>query len=179
MEAQTETNPAADAAVQADAPPKQGDAIDIGIDAQDRDDISQAMSRMLADSFTLYLRTHGFHWNVEGPMFNTLHVMFMEQYTELWNALDEIAERIRALGFYAPGTAQHMAKFASIQEIDDQPDAMKMVQLLVQGNEACARTAREVLKTADDGGDEPTVDLMTQRLQVHEKNAWMLRSLLK
>lgn len=156
-----------------------GDAIDIGIAEPNREQIAQGLSRMLADSFTLYLRTHGFHWNVEGPMFNTLHAMFMEQYTELWNALDEIAERIRALGFPAPGTSALFGQLSSISEIEGQPDAMSMVRLLMQGHEACARTARDVLHIADEGGDEPTVDLMTQRLQVHEKTAWMLRSMLK
>lgn len=168
-----------EAGKQPDVPPMHGDSIDIGIGEPQRERIAQGLSRMLADSFTLYLRTHNFHWNVEGPMFNTLHAMFMEQYTELWNALDEIAERIRALGFPAPGTSAMFGQLSSIREVEGQPEALSMVRLLVQGHEACARTARDVLRVADEGGDEPTVDLLTQRLQVHEKTAWMLRSTLK
>lgn len=153
--------------------------IDIGIADKDREKIAHGLSRVLADTYALYLKTHNFHWNVEGPMFNTLHLMFMEQYTELWNALDTIAERIRALGYPAPGTYKAFAKLASIEETDGVPEAMEMVRLLVKGHEAVARTVRDTFAVADKGGDESTVDLLTQRLQVHEKTAWMLRSLLK
>jgi starvation-inducible DNA-binding protein len=158
-----------------------GDApvIDIGIAQKDREKIAAGLSQLLADTFGLYLKSHSFHWNIEGPMFNTLHLMFMEQYTELWNALDAIAERIRSLGFPAPGTGSEFAKLSSVEETSGVPEAMEMVRLLVKGHEAVARTAREVFPVAEKGGDESTVDLLTQRLQVHEKTAWMLRSLLK
>lgn len=155
--------------------------IDIGISANDRKKIAEGLSRFLADSFTLYLKTHNFHWNVTGPMFNTLHVMFEGQYTEQWTALDETAERIRALGFNAPGSYAEFIKLTSIVEepgLTDTADWREMVRQLVAGNEAVCRTARKVLKTADAAGDDPTTDLMTQRLNIHEKNAWMLRSLL-
>jgi starvation-inducible DNA-binding protein len=154
-------------------------AIDIGIDAKDREKVAEALARLLADTYTLYLKTHSFHWNVEGPMFNTLHLMFMEQYTELWNALDEIAERIRSLGYPAPGSYKAFARLASIEETDGVPEAMAMVHELVKGHEAVARTARAAFAPAEKAGDESTADLLTQRLQVHEKTAWMLRSLLK
>lgn len=154
-------------------------AIDIGIDAKDRAKIADGLSRVLADTYTLYLATHNFHWNVEGPMFNTLHLMFMEQYTELWNALDEIAERIRALGFPAPGGYKAFGKLTSIDEPEGVPEAMDMVAILVRGHEAVARTARGVFPAVESAGDESTADLLTQRLQIHEKTAWMLRSLLK
>ncbi|QSX78498.1 Dps family protein [Agrilutibacter solisilvae] len=157
-------------------------AIDIGIKGPDRKKIADGLSRFLADSFTLYLKTHNFHWNVTGPMFNALHIMFEGQYNEQWVALDETAERIRALGFNAPGSYVEFTRLTSIAEergLTDTAEWREMVRQLVVGNEAVARTAREVLKTADAGGDDPTVDLMTQRLQVHEKNAWMLRSLLQ
>ena len=154
-------------------------AIDIGIPESDRRKIAEGLSRLLADTYGLYLKTHSFHWNVEGPMFNTLHLMFMEQYTELWNALDAIAERIRSLGYPAPGTYAEFARLSKIEDTEGVPDAMTMVALLVRGHETVARTAREVFKAADKGGDESTADLLTQRLQVHEKTAWMLRSLLK
>jgi starvation-inducible DNA-binding protein len=157
-------------------------AIDIGISGSDRKKIAEGLSRFLADSFTLYLKTHNFHWNVTGPMFNTLHVMFEGQYNEQWMALDETAERIRALGFNAPGAYREFMKLTSITEepgLTDTADWREMVRQLVVGNEAVARSARKVLKTAEAGGDDPSVDLMTQRLQVHEKNAWMLRSLLQ
>ncbi|MBL8267947.1 MAG: DNA starvation/stationary phase protection protein, partial [Steroidobacter sp.] len=137
------------------------------------------LAKVLADTYSLYLKTHNFHWNVEGPMFNTLHLMFMEQYTELWNALDAIAERIRSLGYPAPGTYSQFAKLTSIEETEGVPDALEMVRLLVAGHEAVARTARATFPAAEKGGDESTADLLTQRLQVHEKTAWMLRSLLK
>jgi starvation-inducible DNA-binding protein len=153
--------------------------IDIGIARDDRAAIAAGLGRVLADTYTLYLQTHNFHWNVEGPMFNTLHLMFMEQYTELWNALDSLAERIRALGFPAPGTYAAFAKLASIEEVEGVPAALDMVRRLVAGHEAVARTARAVFPVAEQGGDESTVDLLTQRLQIHEKTAWMLRSLLK
>jgi starvation-inducible DNA-binding protein len=156
--------------------------IDIGISGGDRKKIAEGLARCLSDSFTLYLKTHNFHWNVTGSMFNTLHTMFETQYNEQWMALDETAERIRALGFNAPGSYAEFIRLTSIPEepgLSDTADWREMVRQLVVGNEAVARTARKVLKTADDAGDDPTVDLMTQRLQVHEKNAWMLRSLLQ
>lgn len=153
--------------------------IDMGINAKDREKIANGLSRVLADSYTLYLKTHSFHWNVEGPMFNTLHVMFMGQYTELWTALDLIAERVRSLGYYAPGTYAALGKLSSIEETEGVPEAMEMVRLLVKGHESVARTAREAFKSAEKAGDQATADLLTQRLQVHEKTAWMLRSMLK
>jgi starvation-inducible DNA-binding protein len=154
-------------------------AIDIGIDAKDREKVAEALSRLLADSYGLYLKTHNFHWNVEGPMFNTLHLMFMEQYTELWNALDVIAERIRSLGHLAPGSYKAFARLTSIEDSDGVPEAMAMVRELVKGHEAVARTARAAFAPVEKAGDESSADLLTQRLQVHEKTAWMLRSLLK
>jgi starvation-inducible DNA-binding protein len=153
--------------------------IDIGIKTRDREKIAQGLSRVLADTYTLYLKTHNFHWNVEGPMFNTLHLMFMEQYTELWNALDLIAERIRALGFPAPATYKQFTELSSIEETEGVPDAMDMVRLLVTGHEAVSRTVRAAFPAAEKAGDESTCDLYTQRLNIHEKTAWMLRSLLK
>lgn len=154
--------------------------IDIGITTGDRKKTADGLSRFLADSYTLYLKTHNFHWNVTGPMFNTLHLMFEGQYTEEWTALDAIAERIRALGYRAPGSYAEFVKLGSIADDADvdATDWREMVRQLVSGNEAVCRTARKVLKTADDAGDDPTVDLLTQRLNIHEKNAWMLRSLL-
>jgi starvation-inducible DNA-binding protein len=153
--------------------------IDIGISEEQRADIAEGLSRLLADSYTLYLMTHNFHWNVAGPMFNTLHVMFMQQYTEQWTALDAIAERIRALGFPAPGTYNEFARLASIEEVPGAPKAMDMVRLLVAAQEAAARTARRLLPHAEEANDQPTLDLLAQRLGVHEKTAWMLRSLLE
>ena len=153
--------------------------IDTGISAKDRSAIAGGLSRLLADTYVLYLKTHGFHWNVEGPMFQTLHQMFMTQYTETWNAIDPIAERIRALGHYAPGSSQQYGKLASIKESAGVPRAEKMIRELIEGQEAVARTARSVLPLADKANDQPTLDLLTQRLDIHEKNAWMLRSLLK
>ena len=153
--------------------------INIGIDEKDRRKIADGLSRLLADNYSLYLKTHNFHWNVTGPMFQTLHVMFMEQYNELWMALDEIAERIRALGFPAPGTNSEFARLTSIAETPGVPDAKEMVRLLVEGHEAVARTARKVFPAVEKANDQPTMDLLTQRLQVHEKTAWMLRSLLE
>ena len=153
--------------------------IDIGIGEKDRQEIAAGLSRLLADNFTLYLKTHNFHWNVTGPMFQTLHVMFMEQYNELWLALDQIAERIRALGFPAPGTNSEFVRLTSIEETAGVPEAREMVRLLVQGHEAVARTARKIFPAVEKANDQPTMDLLTQRLQVHEKTAWMLRSLLE
>ena len=155
-------------------------AIDIGIAAGDRRKIAEGLGHVLADAFTLYLKTHNFHWNITGAMFNSLHVMFEGQYTEEWTALDAVAERIRALGYRAPGSYAEFAKLSSIEDaaVADDSDWREMVRQLVLGNEAVCRTARKVLKTADNAGDDPTVDLMTQRMQIHEKNAWMLRSLL-
>jgi starvation-inducible DNA-binding protein len=153
--------------------------IDTGIPPAQRAAVVQGLSRLLADTYMVYLKTHSFHWNVEGPMFQTLHLMFMEQYTETWNAIDLIAERIRSLGEYAPGTYREYARLARVKETDGVPKAEEMVRLLIEGQEAIVRTAREVLPLADEAKDEPTLDLLTQRMQVHEKNAWMLRSLLK
>jgi starvation-inducible DNA-binding protein len=153
--------------------------IDIGIGEADRKRISAGLSSLLADSYTVYLQTHNFHWNVTGPMFQTLHVLFMEQYTELWNALDPIAERVRSLGFPAPGTYRQFAKLSSIKEVDGAPTATDMIRILVSGQEAVARTARKVFAAAEAANDQPTSDLLTQRMQIHEKNAWMLRSLLE
>ena len=154
-------------------------AIEIGIPADQRQEIADGLARLLADTYVLYGKTHGFHWNVTGPMFNTLHLMFMEQYTELWNALDVIAERIRALGVLAPHGGSTLAKLASIPEADQQPAALEMVRELVSGHEAVARTARSLYPLVQAAGDEPSADLLTQRLQIHEKTAWMLRSLLE
>nr|MBL8409688.1 DNA starvation/stationary phase protection protein [Dechloromonas sp.] len=153
--------------------------MDIGINKKDREKIADGLSHLLADSFTLYLKTHNFHWNVTGPMFNTLHVMFMEQYTEQWNALDLIAERIRALGIAAPGTFAEFAKLTVIEESQGKLPAEKKIAQLVAGQEAVIRTARGVFAAVDKAGDQPTADLLTQRMQIHEKNAWMLRSLLE
>lgn len=154
-------------------------AIDIGISPEDRKNIADGLSRVLADTYTVYLRTHNFHWNVTGPMFQTLHLMFMTQYNELWTATDLIAERIRALGFPAPGTYSAFGKLTSIKEVDGVPKAQDMIRLLVEGNEAVARTARSVFPIVEKANDQPTADLLTQRMQVHEKTAWMLRSLLE
>ncbi|KPK07940.1 MAG: ferritin [Betaproteobacteria bacterium SG8_39] len=153
--------------------------MDTGISAKHRASIANGLSRVLADTYVLYLKTHNFHWNVEGPMFQTLHQMFMDQYTEAWNAIDPIAERIRALGHYAPGSYRQFAKLASIKESEGVPKAGKMVRELIAGQEAVARTARAALPLAERANDQPTLDLLTQRLNSHEKNAWMLRALLK
>jgi len=154
--------------------------INIGIGEKDRAAIAQGLSRLLADTYTLYLTTHNFHWNVTGPMFNTLHVMFMTQYTELWAAVDPVAERIRSLGHPAPGSYAQFGKLASVPDAPaTPPKALEMVRILVQGHEAVARTARSLFPVADKAGDEPTADLLTQRLTVHEQTAWMLRSLLE
>ncbi|MFN8791005.1 MAG: Dps family protein [Bdellovibrionales bacterium] len=152
--------------------------LNTGIPKDDRKKIADHLSKLLADSYVLYLKTHNFHWNVEGPMFTTLHNMFMEQYTELWTALDLIAERIRAIGHYAPGSYKQFAKMTSIEESETVPRAEEMVRQLLQGHEAIARTAREGVAAAEKGHDEATLDLLTQRIQLHEKTAWMLRSLL-
>ncbi len=153
--------------------------MDIGIKEQDRKNIAQGLSHLLADTYTLYLKTHYFHWNVTGPMFNTLHLMFETQYNELALAVDLIAERIRSLDVYAPGTYRDFAKLTSIKESESVPKAQVMIAELVAGHEAVCRTARSVFPSADAASDEATADLLTQRLQVHEKTAWMLRSLLE
>jgi starvation-inducible DNA-binding protein len=154
--------------------------IDIGISDLDRAAIASGLSKLLADTYTLYLTTHNFHWNVTGPMFNTLHAMFMEQYTELWNAVDPVAERIRSLGDPAPGSYAQFGKLASIKDAPSTPPkAMEMVRILVEGHEGVAKTARKIFPIADEAADQPTADLLTQRLDVHEKTAWMLRSLLE
>ncbi|MEX6723426.1 Dps family protein [Parapedomonas caeni] len=152
--------------------------IDIGISEEQRQATAEGLSRLLADTYTLYLKTHNYHWNVTGPMFNALHAMFMTQYTELSVAVDDIAERIRALGQFAPGSYAAYARLSSIQEEQDVPNAEDMIRNLVRGNEAVARTARSVFPIAEAAGDEPTCDLLTQRMQVAEKTAWMLRSML-
>jgi starvation-inducible DNA-binding protein len=153
--------------------------IDIGIDANKREAIAGGLSRVLADTYTLYLKTHNFHWNVTGPMFQTLHLMFETQYNELALAVDLIAERIRALGLPAPGTYKQFAQLSSIKEDDGVPKSQDMIGRLVEGHETVARTAREIFKLAEGASDQPTCDLLTQRMQVHEKTAWMLRSLLE
>jgi starvation-inducible DNA-binding protein len=152
--------------------------INTGIAAEDRSTIAEGLSRLLADTYTLYLKTHSFHWNVTGPMFQTLHTMFEQQYTELWGALDEVAERIRSLGLPAPGSYRAFAKLTSIAEEEGVPEAKEMIRQLVAGHEAVAKTARSIFPAADAGQDEVTADLLTQRMNVHEKTAWMLRSLL-
>jgi starvation-inducible DNA-binding protein len=153
--------------------------IDIGISQADRTEIAEGLARVLADSYTLYLKTHNYHWNVTGPMFQTLHLMFEQHYNELALAVDEIAERIRALGAKAPGTYREFGELSSIEEDADAPEATEMIRRLVRGHEAVARTARSVFPVVQRASDEPTADLLTQRLQVHEKTAWMLRSLLE
>ena len=157
-----------------------GTRINIGISEADRTAIAAGLSKLLADTYTLYLTTHNFHWNVTGPMFNSLHAMFMVQYTELWNAVDPIAERIRSLGVAAPGS---YAQFGSLTSLKDAPTsppkAMDMLRILVEGHEAVARTARSIFPLADAANDEPTADLLTQRLTIHEQTAWMLRSSLE
>ena len=155
-------------------------SINIGISDKDRAAIAAGLARLLADTYTLYLTTHNFHWNVTGPMFNTLHTMFMAQYTELWTAVDPVAERIRSLGHPAPGSYAQFGALASIPDAPSTPPkALAMVKILVEGHEAVARTARSIFPLADKAGDEPTADLLTQRLTVHEQTAWMLRSLLE
>ena len=152
----------------------------IGISEKDRGSIAAGLSKLLAETYTLYLTTHNFHWNVTGPMFNSLHAMFMAQYTELWNAVDPIAERIRSLGHAAPGSYAQFAKLSGLPDAPAAPPkAMKMVELLMLGHEAVARTARSLFPLVDKAGDEPSADLLTQRLTVHEQAAWMLRSLME
>ncbi len=153
--------------------------IDIGISDADRQEIAHGLSRVLADTYSLYLKTHNYHWNVVGPMFNTLHLMFEVQYNELALAVDLVAERIRALGERAPASYREFAALSSVPEDDDHPDAMAMIARLVEGQEAVARTAREVFPIVERANDQPTADLLTQRMQVHEKTAWMLRSMLE
>jgi starvation-inducible DNA-binding protein len=153
--------------------------IDNGISEKDRKAIATGLNHLLADTYTLYLMTHNFHWNVKGPMFNTLHLMFETQYNELALAVDLIAERIRALGYPAPGTYSEFVQLSSIKEVKGQPKAEVMIKHLVDGQEAVTRTARSLFPVVDKASDEPTADLLTQRMQLHEKNAWMLRSLLE
>lgn len=153
--------------------------IDIGIDEKDRKEIAAGLSRLLADTYTLYLKTHNFHWNVTGPMFQTLHLMFETQYNELALAVDQIAERIRALGFPAPASYREFVELTSIQEERGVLSAEKMIELLVHGQEAVVRTARSIFPLVDRVHDAPTTDLLTQRMQAHEKAAWMLRSLIQ
>ena len=153
-------------------------AIDIGISEAQRKEIAAGLSRLLADSYTLYLKTHNFHWNVTGPMFQTLHLMFETHYTELATAVDVIAERIRALDVYAPGSYKQFASLTSIKEADTVPDATEMIRQLISGHESVVKTARSIFPVAEEASDEPTCDLLTQRMQLHEKTAWMLRSLL-
>ena len=154
-------------------------AVDIGIAEKERKKIADGLSHLLADTYTLYLKTHNYHWNVEGPMFQTLHTMFELQYTELALAVDLIAERIRALGHYAPGSYAQYAKLSSIKEVTGVPGAQDMIKDLVKGNEAVSKTARALFPVVDKSSDEPTADLLTQRMQLHEKTAWMLRSMLE
>jgi starvation-inducible DNA-binding protein len=152
--------------------------VNIGIEENDRREIVEGLSRLLADTYTLYLKTHNYHWNVTGPMFQTLHLMFEGQYNELALAVDLIAERIRALGFPAPGTYAEFARLSSIKEEEGVPAAEAMIRKLVEGQESVVRTARSIFPTVERASDEPTADLLTQRMQIHEKTAWMLRSLL-
>jgi starvation-inducible DNA-binding protein len=152
--------------------------IDIGIEKKDREAIADGLSKVLADTYVLYLKTHGYHWNVTGPMFNSLHLMFETQYNELWTAMDEIAERIRALGLFAPGSGGEFAKLAQIKEAGGVPKAEEMIADLAKGHERLAKTAREAFKAAEESDDDPTMDLLTQRMQASEKTAWMLRSML-
>lgn len=153
--------------------------INIGMKEEQRKQIADGLSRLLADTYTLYLKTHNFHWNVKGPQFSQLHLLFEQHYTELATAVDEVAERIRALGFPAPGTYAAFSKLSTIKEEEGVPKAEEMIRLLVQGQEAVVRTARSIFPVVEEAGDEPSADLLTQRMQVHEKNAWMLRSLLE
>ncbi len=153
--------------------------INIGIDTKNREQIAGALSKVLADTYTLYMKTHNFHWNVKGPMFQTLHLMFEQHYNELWLAVDAVAERNRALGFPAPGTYKQFVALSSIKEDDGVPKAEDMIRRLVEGHETTARTAREAFKLAAEINDQPTCDLLTQRMQIHEKTAWMLRSLVE
>ena len=159
--------------------PSSRTTINIGIGDADRAAITQGLSQLLADTYTLYLTTHNFHWNVTGPMFNTLHTMFMTQYTELWTAVDPVAERIRSLGHFAPGSYAQFGQLSSLPDVPAAPPkALEMVRILAEGHEAVARTARSIFPLADQANDQPTADLLTQRLDIHEKTAWMLRALL-
>jgi starvation-inducible DNA-binding protein len=155
--------------------------INIGIEEADRKEIAEGLSQLLADTYLLYVKTHGYHWNVTGPLFNTLHLMFEQQYNGLALAVDQIAERIRALGFPAPASYSEFTRLASVPEDSDGdwPNAEEMIRRLVKGQEAVVRTARGVFPAVERAGDEPTADLLTQRMQVHEKTAWMLRSMLQ
>lgn len=153
--------------------------VDIGMSKDQRGQISEGLGTLLADTYSLYLMSHNFHWNVTGPMFQTLHIMFEEQYTELATAIDEIAERIRALGFFAPATFSAYAKRSNIKQPEGVPNANEMIQQMVKGHEAVIKTARSIFPSVDEASDEPTADLLTQRMQIHEKSAWMLRSLLE
>jgi starvation-inducible DNA-binding protein len=154
-------------------------SIDVGIKESDRTAIASGLSKFLADTYTLYLKTHNFHWNVTGPMFQTLHLMFMTHYNELWLATDLIAERIRSLGVIAPGTYKEFSSLSSIKEEKGSIDSDTMIRSLVDGHQAVIRTARSIFPMADKAGDQVTMDLLTQRMQIHEKTAWMLRSLLE
>ena len=158
---------------------KQGSPINIGISNEDRKALAEGLSHLLADNYTLYLKTHNFHWNVTGPLFNTLHLMFEGQYTELALAVDLIAERIRSLGFHAPGSYQEFSKLASIPEAQGVPHAKDMIKQLCKGQEAVVRTARKIFPVTEKASDEATADLLTQRIQLHEKTAWMLRSMIE
>jgi len=153
--------------------------IDIGIPEVDRQAISEGLSRLLSNTYSLYLKTHGYHWNVTGPMFDTLHNKFMAQYTEMWNAIDPIAERIRSLGFFAPGSYSEMSKHVEIPDDKAVPTATDMIKNLLQGHETVVRIAREVFPKADKASDQASMDLITQRLDIHEKTAWMLRAMLE
>lgn len=154
-------------------------AIDIGIPEDSRQTVADGLSRVLADTYTLYLMTHNFHWNVTGPMFQQLHELFEEQYRELWAAMDEVAERIRALGFFAPGTGSQLGELSTIREPRGVPSAQDMLEQVLHGHETVAKTIRDVFPGAEEGHDEATLDLLTGRLRVHEKTAWMLRSMLQ
>ena len=153
--------------------------INTGINEVHREEVAKGLARFLADTYTLYLKTHAFHWNVTGPMFNTLHLMFEAQYTELWASIDIIAERIRALDAFAPGSYAEFSRLTSLKESTGVVSAKEMIAQLLDGHETVARTARTLFPTAEKCGDQATLDLLTQRLQLHEKTAWMLRSLLK
>ncbi|RYF72730.1 MAG: DNA starvation/stationary phase protection protein [Comamonadaceae bacterium] len=169
-----------DALVSQESGSRDAPIINIGIDREDRAAIAEGLSRVLADTYTLYLTTHNFHWNVTGPHFNSLHAMFMDQYTELWTSTDVIAERIRALGHYAPGSYAEFSKIATVPDVPQVPPrAMEMVRILVKGHETVSRIAREFIPVAEEAGDDPTADMLTARCTVHDQTAWMLRSLLE
>lgn len=154
-------------------------SVNIGLSEANRKEVAEGLSKLLADSYTLYLKTHKFHWNVTGPMFQTLHLMFEDQYTELSQAVDMIAERIRALGFFAPGSYKEFLELSTIKDSEEHPIAREMIESLVEGHESVARTCRELMQLAEQAQDQATEDLLTQRIQLHEKTAWMLRSLLE